>query len=577
MSIDIPTQSSPVSLANPAASESVSSLRSRSGTWMILGGVVVGLITMITLAASGMLNRVGQTNSIGVMTHSVSRGDLVVSVTEDGTLESSNNVEIKCKVKGGSTVLWVVESGTNVKPGDELVRLDTSTIEDNINQQKITYQTALATYAQSESNVAVAEISITEYLEGTFRTELKTAQSNVAISEENLRVAQNTLAHAEKMFRKGYVSELELDGNQYSVQHAVLELELMKTQVDALEKFTKPKMLKELRSTLKAAEAKLASDKAALDLEKARLDRAEQQLKNCVIKAKSAGMVIYPSAAEWKEQPDIEEGANVREDQVLLIMPDLDNMQVKVGIHESKVDRLKVGMPCEIELQDAKLDGEVLSVASITRPAGWWTGNAVKYDTIIKLESRDGLKPGMSAAVEIFLATHRDVLKIPVAAVLELQDGFHCWVENGQGIQQRKLELGDSNGQFIVAKSGLKDGDRVVLNPLAFVEEAQLKALKPIVASKAKSNDAKSETKNGKGVSTKGSKTGKSKQGAKQVTGAAIIKYADKNGDGVLTKDEFSDKDRENFDKTDLNGNGEVDASEIDAALKKAKSAAAKK
>ena len=73
------------------------------------------------------------------------------------------------------------------------------------------------------------------------------------------------------MFRKGYVSRLELDGNDYSVEHAKLELDVMTTQVDVLEKYTKPKMLQELQSALKAATAKLASDKAALDLEEARL------------------------------------------------------------------------------------------------------------------------------------------------------------------------------------------------------------------------------------------------------------------------------------------------------------------
>ena len=41
-------------------------------------------------------------------------------------------------------ILWIIEDGTEVKPGDELVRLDASSIEDNISQQKIAYQTALA-------------------------------------------------------------------------------------------------------------------------------------------------------------------------------------------------------------------------------------------------------------------------------------------------------------------------------------------------------------------------------------------------------------------------------------------------
>ena len=41
------------------------------------------------------------------LTHKVSSGDLAVMVTENGAVESSNNKEIKCMVKGGSTVLWV--------------------------------------------------------------------------------------------------------------------------------------------------------------------------------------------------------------------------------------------------------------------------------------------------------------------------------------------------------------------------------------------------------------------------------------------------------------------------------------
>ena len=62
------------------------------------------------------------------------------------------------------------------------------------------------------------------------------------------------------------------------------------------------------------------------------------------------------------------------------------------------------------------------SIASVTSPAGWWTGNQVKYDTIIQLPSEEGLRPGMSAEVEIIIARHENVLTIPVAAVLETEN-----------------------------------------------------------------------------------------------------------------------------------------------------------
>jgi multidrug efflux pump subunit AcrA (membrane-fusion protein) len=190
--------------------------------------------------------------------------------------------------------------------------------------------------------------------------------------------------------------------------------------------------------------------------------------------------VIYPSAAAWKRTPDITEGATVRKDQVLLLMPDLTKMQVKVGIHESIVDRIKPGMPAKVTLPEQTLTGKVSSVASVTKPAGWWTGNVVKYDTIIELPSVEGLKPGMSAEVEVIMDRHDDVVTIPVAAVVETAAGDFCWVKTPEGPKRRSIRLGDTDDSFVLVEAGVKEGDEVVLNPIAFVEEAQSEVLKPL-------------------------------------------------------------------------------------------------
>jgi RND family efflux transporter MFP subunit len=462
-------------LTPPAASRASGRLWKRGLLLIVPLALLAAAVTLISGAISTR-------ESSNALTHTIQRGDLVVTVTEQGTLESSENTEIKCKVKGGSTVLSVIEAGTEVKPGDLLVQLDTSAIDDKINEQKIAYQKALATHATSETNVSVARIAVTEYLEGTYRSALKTLQKDLAIARSNLRSAQNIAEHTARMFRKGYSGKLEVEASEYTLQQAQLELELKETEIDALERFTRAKMLEELRSKLKAAEATLASDTAALELERARLDREEQQLANCVIKAETGGIVIHPLVPEWREEPDIEEGATVREDQVLLLIPDLSRMQVKVGVHESKVDRIKVGTPARVRLLDETFAGKVASVATVTQPAGWWTGNVVKYDTMVELDSHTGadLKPGMSVEVELMLARHEDVLLIPVAAVAEQEKQFFCWVKTPSGMSRRELELGDSNDQFIVVKDGLKEGDEVVLNPRAHIDEAQAAALKPV-------------------------------------------------------------------------------------------------
>jgi multidrug efflux pump subunit AcrA (membrane-fusion protein) len=153
-------------------------------------------------------------------------------------------------------------------------------------------------------------------------------------------------------------------------------------------------------------------------------------------------------------------------------------MQVKVGIHESVIDKITPGLPARITLPGRVLDGEVAEVASVAQPAGWWTGNVVKYDTIVRLPSIENLKPGMSAEVEVIMARHENVLKIPVGAVVETETEQLCWIQTAEGNRRCVLELGDSNDVFIVVKKGIKEGDRVVLNPVAYIEEAQQEVIK---------------------------------------------------------------------------------------------------
>ena len=149
----------------------------------------------------------------------------------------------------------------------------------------------------------------------------------------------------------------------------------------------------------------------------------------------------------------------------MLLMPDLSKMQVKVGIEESMVDRVSEGQRAIVTLPEAELEGEVASVASVTRPAGWWTGNQVRYDTLIALPAKKGLRPGMSAEVEVIVATYEDVLTIPVAAIVDLGDSHVCWVKTATGEEQRQIKLGDSNDVFTIVTQGLKAGDEVLLNP----------------------------------------------------------------------------------------------------------------
>lgn len=455
-------------------------LSRRKSIWVRSLLIMFALIPGVGVAALLMAG-IGTDKKTGPqLTHTATRGDLVVTVTEQGTLESSNNKEIKCKVRGWSVVTWIIEGGTEVKPGDELVRLDTKRIEDAIGTLTTDAHMARATYERTKADVENAEVAIDAYLEGTYRSQLKSLQKLHTIAESNLATAKKMLEHSEAMFKRGYVSELEVEGNRFTVTQANLELKVRKTAIDVLNKYTKEMRLETLRGNLRSLQSKLKADEAGLAMDEGRRDLAIKELGYCVIKADRPGMVIYPLAEAWKDTPDVAEGVNVRKDQVLLLMPDLTQMQVKLGIHESLIDRVKKGLAARVTLPDMSLEGQVSKVATVARPAGWWTGNVVKYDTIIELPSVEGLKPGMSAEVEVIMAEYLDVLTVPVAAIVETADEKLCWVKTPTGVQRRRLQLGDSNEVFIIVESGLKEGDEVLLNPLTHVDEAQAEALKTI-------------------------------------------------------------------------------------------------
>jgi hypothetical protein len=305
-------------------------------------------------------------------------------------------------------------------------------------------------------------------------------EKDLAIAESRLRTSQNILAHTMMLQERGYVSALDVEQREFNVTTSKLSVENTKTRMEVYEKTSKAREVARLEGDLKIAKAQFGANDERADADASRRDRAVAEREYCTIIAPKDGLVIHPRAAAWKGAPDITEGGTVYKEQVLLLMPDLDKMQVKVGVHEAVVSKIKVGLPTRIILPNREpIVAAVSHVADIARPASLGSGDVIEYDVIVELPPIPDLKPGMSAEIEIIMAEHKNVLVLPVAAVLELDDGFHCWVKVGSDVVKRDITLGDSNDIFIVIQDGLNEGEDVVLNPLAYIDEAQKEVLVP--------------------------------------------------------------------------------------------------
>jgi HlyD family secretion protein len=525
------------------------------------------------------------------LTHTVGKEDLLVTVKEDGNVESAENTDIKCQVAGGSSILWIVQDGKVVKKDEKLVEMDKAQLEEQINQQRITLEKARSAVTQAEKDFSVATISVQEYME-VYKRDIQDSEALIKIAEENLRSSQNSLDYTRRMFRKGYVSTLDLEGAQFSVQRAQLELDSARTSKEVLEKFTKAKTLEDLQSKVETARAKMESERAAFELEQGRLTRLESQIANCLILAPQDGMVVYANDASrsrfgGSQGPMIEEGAQVRERQTILRLPDLAKMQVKVNVHETKVESLRIGMPASIRIQGREWKGQVKSIANQPEPSSWFSATVKEYGTIVQIDGDvSGLRPGMTAEVEILIEHRPDVLTVPVAAIVENNGSFSCWVKVNGKLEKRPLLLGQTNDRFVEIKDGVAEGDEVIMNPRAVVPEARTP--QDVELPKVDVQDKFGEggpagppggpATGGPGAGGPGAGPGAGGPGAGAPGGGAPgggppgaggsgrprvdWSQLDADKDGKISKDEAPEQMQRFFDRIDANGDGFLDEAE---------------
>ena len=143
---------------------------------------------------------------------------------EQGEIDSSSNIEVNCEVKSrgssGISILWVVDEGTAVKKGDKLVELDSSQMEQTLNEDKIRVIAAEANVTTAKAAVEQAKIAREEYLEG--RLQNGGASDPERESDRRARTSQGEAGaqSSERLVAKGLVKSLQLDADRFAVANA---------------------------------------------------------------------------------------------------------------------------------------------------------------------------------------------------------------------------------------------------------------------------------------------------------------------------------------------------------------------
>jgi HlyD family secretion protein len=382
--------------------------RSRKGRNIIIAVIFASVIATCAWGMFAPVDKGGWMRSLWVKKtefdsskwHAVKSGPLTISLRRTGTIHHRDKVIIQSTLEGSSTVIWLIDEGSEVKKGDLLLELDpTSFVQKKEAQDIVVIRSEALLVSETENLVVVkntaktsiedaklaimlADLDLKKYLGGSLKDYSKEdpaeddegeypnlyhqAQGAITIAKEELERARERVKWSTQLAKDGYLTRTELQADELSMKKAELGVSSALSDLAVLKKYTYARKLAELKNGLLKAQRALkpAERKAAANIRQAEADVAAttsehkrhlalqkkyaEQIKECKIHAPGDGQVVYATTTSRRHRERSEElkkGASVRERQELFHMPNADHKMMAV---------VKIPQACEPMLTDPR-------------------------------------------------------------------------------------------------------------------------------------------------------------------------------------------------------------------------------
>ena len=602
--------------------------------------------TVDSMKNSVLSNRVEGSTTIIMLVPEGSRVNAPAVAEFDGVVEfmdsaSESSKTIKLRAADGTEKVYEIAMGEfsellvqdqqavrrfDYIAGDVVCELDASTLVEKEKEQQIKVTTARANVEKSAINIEIqettnasavgtarskeklAELDLIKYKApgGEYEQEVATIQGDLKKVEEEMSINMEKYEKVRSQARLGYSNVNELESARLAVTQSQILQRLNKGKLKVLEDFMRQRKEIELQqaaddskqetiragkegeATMTQFRAELEAAKLTFSVEADKWDMFKRQIQACRLVAPQAGEVVYASQASSRgsEQVVIEEGASVRERQAIINLPDIENMKIDARIHESKISRIVVGQPVEIEVDafpGQHYRGVLATVSSVPTPGSWPNTDLKEYETAIEITDDITrvrlLKPGLNAECRIIVEDRKEpVLQIPIQAVISTSGHYYSYVAVASEAERRELKIGDTNDEYMEILNGVAEGEFVIMNPRTHFSK-ELSLLEAELSAEVEANRKKLDTpkqmRGGRpgGAGPPGGPGGGGHGDGGPPGGApggmpdpkTMFESMDKNKDGIVTKDEHSRP--EFFDRSDKNGDGKITLEEMQQAF----------
>ncbi len=215
--------------------------------------------------------------------------------------------------------------------------------------------------------------------------------------------------------------------------------------------------------------ADLESRETAVQTARAGLDQAELQLSRCTVKAPIGGVI---------NRLDAKIGLLVNTGTPIAEILQLNPVKAVVGIPESDISEVRKFAETDISITalDRIVTGQKHFLASAPDSA------ARSYRLELAIDNPDGeILPGMFVRARLVKKKVEDALAVPFYSVITLSGKQYLFVEKNGTAEKREVELGVMEGWMVQILSGLKPGEKVIVEGHRDIEDGQkIKVIKTL-------------------------------------------------------------------------------------------------
>jgi HlyD family secretion protein len=394
--------------------------------------------------------------------------DLVVRLSSSGTLRATDAITYRSPLRGRETeITFLAPEGTQVSDGDLLVRLDTTDLQQEIERARQTERQSRldeqVAAAQCEDAAAALE-SIVDGEDALAREEALAKMRLDELDVERLRQEQDAL---EPLFTKGFITREELGKSAVELRKAESQLALDLRRAVMLTDKTRPRDENRARLLIAQREAQYENARQHVADAVALVGSLRAAIDACAIYARRPGLVVYEELLVATPRRKVHVGDRVTASQGIVTIPDVSRMIVESSLREGDVHRVRAGQRVAVLVDafpDARLTGRVRSIGTLARAAADRAFDDKRFDLTVAIDASGfDLRPEMTVRLQIVVDERKEVVLLPVNAIVQLAGATVVPVLRGRGVEMRAVKLGPADDLEVEVVEGLSAGDRVVL------------------------------------------------------------------------------------------------------------------